>query len=245
MCSAAPVRWSSSAISGAGCIGRRGIGRGGCGGSGSRSRCSSPCSSSYELFDLWSWPAATAWLVIGYFARGAARRSDVHRRGLLQVRLPGGPVQLHRVHAVAAGNRRARARRCAAGARPSTASRDGARNPRRRTSRSAAASLRSSCRSKVGQPRLHLLPRLRAGVPARQRRHPLPRAWRRAGGRPPPLVDRTPLAARRPRRARDGVHVRRAAQRLRDDRAGLRDRDVARAARSARPAKRRCSGSCS
>ena len=52
--------------------------------------------------------------------------------------------------------------------------------------------------------------------------HRLPRAGRRAGGRPAPLVDRAPLTRARSRRARAGVHVRRDAERVRDDRPGLR-----------------------
>ena len=65
----------------------------------------------YELFDLWALPAATAWLILGYFGGGDARRHALHRGDVLPARLPGRPVQLHRVHAVAPGDSRQGPRR--------------------------------------------------------------------------------------------------------------------------------------
>ena len=56
----------------------------------------------YELFDLWALPAATAWLVHRLFRRRAARRHALHRRRVLQARVPGRPVQLHRLDPLAA-----------------------------------------------------------------------------------------------------------------------------------------------
>ena len=125
-------------------------------------RCSSACSSPTSCSISGRWPAATAWLVIGYFARGAARRSDVHRRGVLQARLPGRPVQLHRVHAVAAGNRRARAcgvpqlhdrglhqgpaRHSRAGQRSSSEAASSRCSCRRRSATSIARSASTACR---------------------------------------------------------------------------------------------------
>ena len=52
----------------------RGIGRGGSGRSGWRSVLFVGVLFIYELFDLWALPAATAWLVVGYFAAALARR---------------------------------------------------------------------------------------------------------------------------------------------------------------------------
>ena len=78
---------------------------------GRRSRCSSRCSSPTSCSICGRCPAATAWLVIGYFGAALLVDLDVHRRGLLQARLPGRPVQLRRLDAVAAGSRASASRR--------------------------------------------------------------------------------------------------------------------------------------
>jgi hypothetical protein len=72
------------------------------------------------------------------------------------------------------------------------------------------------------QPRLHLLPRLRRGLPARQRRHPPRRAGARSGARPAPLV--AAPAVRAPRRGGAGAadRLRCVRQRRRHGRAGPR-----------------------
>ena len=56
---------------------------------------------SYELFDLWAMPRATAWLVLGYF--GLAIVVDVALLGrlVLQAPVPDRAVQLHSLDAVA------------------------------------------------------------------------------------------------------------------------------------------------
>ena len=185
-------------------------------------RCSSPSSSPTSCSICGRWPAATAWLVVGYF--GAALLVDLTFTGAAFCKYvcPVGqfnfiastlsPLEVGvRELDVCHGCTTVDCIKGAARARPTAA-------------HGRAARLRARALPAIEgrQPRLHVLPRLRAGVPARQRRHRRPRAGRRAGGRPAPLVDRPPLEARRSRRARDGVHVRRAAQRLCDDRAGLR-----------------------
>ena len=95
-----------------------------------------------------------------------------------------------------------------------------------------------------GQPRLHVLPRLRPGLPARQRRHPEPRCpAERAVGRPAALGRRPLLAPQRPVGARRRLHLRRAAQRVRHGQPRLRAARLARRRCSTSSGRRPCSGS--
>ena len=57
---------------------------------------------SYELFDLWALPRATAYLVLAYFAPRSSSIPGVLRRQLLQVPLSDRPVQFRGVDDVAA-----------------------------------------------------------------------------------------------------------------------------------------------
>jgi hypothetical protein len=98
----------------------------------------------YELFDLWSLPRATAWLVLGYF--GAALAVDLVFSGasFCKYICPSGSST--------SSSRRSRRSSCACASRPSaapagrwTASRGGARRRRRCRFSGAAASWTSSC----------------------------------------------------------------------------------------------------
>ncbi len=61
----------------------------------------------YELFDLWALPRATAYLVLAYFGAALAIDRRVLRRDVLQVPVSDRPVQLRRVHGLAARSARA------------------------------------------------------------------------------------------------------------------------------------------
>ena len=56
----------------------------------------------YELFDLWSSPWWTAWLIVAYFARRPSDRRRLQTCILLQVRLPHRSIQFHSLNALSA-----------------------------------------------------------------------------------------------------------------------------------------------
>ena len=172
------------ATSDAACTGRRSAGRDGSARSGSAIVLFVAVLFSYELFDLWALPRGTAVLVLAYFGAALVDRSRVFRRDVLQVPVPDRPVQLRRVDHVPAGAARPAAGDAAARAARSTAS--------RADRQTGAAGLRARALPAVQgrQPRLHLLPGLRAGVSARQRRARGARSRRRTAGSPPALRHR-------------------------------------------------------
>ena len=119
---------------------------------------------SYEAFALWDSPWLTAWIAIGYFVGRVRRRRLLSRRGVLQVRLPDRPVQLRAVARLAAGSDGPRAGRLRDVPDARTAFAAAARSPGCEHAPVPAAQARQSG--------LHVLPRLRPRLPARQRRHP-------------------------------------------------------------------------
>ena len=96
--------------------------------------------------------------------RGVRRRRALPRRQLLQVRLPDRPVQLRPVAAVAARGQRH--------ATPTSAGVCTTHDCIRGNEQHRGCELRPVPAAEGRQPRLHLLPRLRPRLPARQRRHP-------------------------------------------------------------------------
>ena len=114
-----------------------------------------------EAFGLWDAPRATAWLIARLLRRRAGRRQPLARRELLQVRLPDRAVPVRRLARLAARGRSARAR----GLRDLH---DARLHPRQRDPARLRAGAVPAAQGR--QPRLHVLPRLRARVPARQHR---------------------------------------------------------------------------
>ena len=149
----------------------------------------------YEAFDLWDRPCATAGIVVAYFA--AAFLVDALFRGasFCKYVCPIGQFQFVGLAGLAARGQGAAARRSAPAARRTTAC---AATP------SGAAGLRARAlpAAQGGQPRLHVLPRLREGVPARQRRDPSGPAGGGARAGSSPLLGRPVRAAARPGRPR-------------------------------------------
>ena len=198
-----------------------------------RCRCSSLVLFAYELFDLWALPAATAWLVVGYFA--AALVVDLTFKGASFCKHVC-PVGQFNFIASTLSPLEIRSRD-----RASAQLHDGRlhQGPPRRD-RSPAAIVQRGCElgsvpaDEGRQSRLHLLPRLRAGLSARQRRLGFASARRGAGRRSAAVGHRPAVAAGRPGGAGAGLHVRRAAQRVRDDSAGLRASRAGSRARSGR-----------
>ena len=101
----------------------------------------------YELFDLWSSPWWTAWLIVAYFAAALIVDSPVQGRLVLQVRLPDRPVQLRGLDVSPLEVRVRDADACAT-CRTHGLHQGDARSPRDpvRRPRSRAASWASSCR---------------------------------------------------------------------------------------------------
>ena len=62
-------------------------------------------SSSYELFDLWALPAATAWLVIGYFAAALLVDTLFSGAAFCKHVCPVGQFNFRGLDALAAGGR--------------------------------------------------------------------------------------------------------------------------------------------
>ena len=176
--------------------------------------------------------------------RRAGDRSRVLGRDVLQVPVSDRPVQLRRVDGVAA-------RGAGAGHRNVPDVPD--RRLHQGAARSAGAADRRAARLRAAavpavegrQPRLHLLPGLRAGVPARQRGDRHSRAGRRTGRLAPALGDRPPRRAARHRGAGGDVRLRRPDERVRHDSADGRHRTVARARDRQRVGGAGCWRSCS
>ena len=134
----------------------------------------------YELFDLWSSPWWTAWLIVAYFLSRARGGWIFQARFILQVRLPDRTVQLCGFHAFAVRSESPRAGRLHAlpyqrlYSRPAGASLGSGDDPRLRTGSVSAQQSR--------QHGLHFLPGLRSCLPARQHWHLEPYAGERIDG---------------------------------------------------------------
>ena len=148
-----------------------------------------------QVFDLWEDPAATAWLILGYFAgaivvdtlfSGASFCKHVCPVGQFNfVASTLSPLEIRpKDHAVCAS---CRTFDCLKGRRAPEAP---------RWCCSAAASCTCSC-DQDRQPRVHVLPGLRAGLPLRQRRACGPRSRRGAERRSTAVGHRPPVASTR------------------------------------------------
>ena len=181
----------------------------------------------YELFDLWALPRGTAYLVLAYFAAALAIDSVFKGATFCKHLCPIGqfnfvastisPLEL-RIREEATCQA-CRTSDCIAGRRSPEA-------PHKIVQRGCELGSVSAGQSR--QHRLHVLPGLRARVPARQHRHCRADAGHRAGRYAPAIRD---WPARRPsghRGALGALRVRRAAERVRDGRPCPSGRAVAR-----------------